>query len=144
MESRVRVLLLRGCLLAAALALQAGCSLMPGGRDAPAAADELPASPPPVIEPEVERREVSEPRIDSEDFEVQAFVGLLNVEDFGSNTVYGARLAYHVSEGVFVEATYGRTGDVDRTRPGSRVAAPASVASSTQPSGRSSASSSNR
>jgi outer membrane beta-barrel protein len=36
------------------------------------------------------------------------------VEDFGSNPVYGARAAYHVSESLFTEAAIGRT-DTDKT-----------------------------
>lgn len=62
-----------------------------------------------VIEPEVERREIKEPAIDREDFEVGGFVGIMSVEDFGTNIVYGARLAYHVTEGFFVEGTLGQT-----------------------------------
>jgi outer membrane beta-barrel protein len=61
----------------------------------------------PVIDPDVERREVREPEIDTEDFEVGAYVGFISIEDFGSNAVYGARLAYHITEGLFAEATYG-------------------------------------
>lgn len=67
-----------------------------------------------VIRPEIERREVREADIDSEDFEIGAFAGMMNVEDFGTNLVYGARLAYHVTEYVFVEATYGHT-ETDET-----------------------------
>ena len=33
-----------------------------------------------VVEPEVDRREIKEPKIDSEDFEVGAFVGILSIE----------------------------------------------------------------
>ena len=32
------------------------------------------------------------------------FAGLMSIEDFGSDAVYGVRLAYHVTEGFFVEA----------------------------------------
>ena len=60
-----------------------------------------------MIEPEVERREIKAPKIDSEDFEIGAYVGFMSIEDFGSNAVYGARLAYHITEGLFAEATYG-------------------------------------
>ena len=35
------------------------------------------------------------------------FFGLLSVEDFGTNAVYGATLAYHVSESFFIEGAYG-------------------------------------
>ncbi len=63
----------------------------------------------PVIEPEVYRREVHEAKIDSENFEATAFTGLMSVEDFGVNNVIGARLAFHVSEGFFFEASIGQT-----------------------------------
>jgi len=70
-----------------------------------------PTSEPPgqVINPEVERREIKEPAIDREDFEIGAFVGIMGIEDFGSDVVYGARLAYHVTEGFFVEGTVGQS-----------------------------------
>jgi len=67
-----------------------------------------------VVRPEVERREIKEADIDTEDFEIGAFAGVMSVEDFGTNFVYGARLGYHVTEYVFVEASYGRT-DTDET-----------------------------
>ncbi|VAW78314.1 hypothetical protein MNBD_GAMMA13-675 [hydrothermal vent metagenome] len=62
-----------------------------------------------VVRPEIERRDISEDDIDTEDFEIGAFYGLMNVEDFGTNAVYGARLTYHVTEYLFAEGTYGRT-----------------------------------
>lgn len=62
-----------------------------------------------VIAPQVERREIVQPRIDSEDFEAGLFVGLLSVEDFGVNAVTGVRVAYHVTESFFVEGTYGQS-----------------------------------
>jgi outer membrane beta-barrel protein len=62
-----------------------------------------------VIEPEVQRREIKEPEIDSEDFELGAFVGIMGIEDFGSGAVYGVRLAYHVTEGFFVEGSVGQS-----------------------------------
>ncbi len=106
MASGLRVLLLT-CLAAVAT----GCSVF--GRDNPPLEDAGASAP--VISPEVERREIKTPKIDSEDFEITGFVGLLSVEDFGSNTVYGARIAYHVTEGLFLEGSYGQTGDVDET-----------------------------
>jgi outer membrane beta-barrel protein len=60
-----------------------------------------------VIDPEVERREIKEPKIDREDFEVGAFAGIMSIEDFGSDLSYGLRFAYHLTEGFFVEATAG-------------------------------------
>ena len=62
-----------------------------------------------VVRPEIERREVREADIDTENFEIGAFAGFMNVEDFGTNAVYGARIGYHVTEYVLVEASYGRT-----------------------------------
>lgn len=64
---------------------------------------------PQPIRPEVERRPINLAAIDTEDFELGVFFGVLSIEDFGSNPVYGARLAYHVSERLFVEAALGRS-----------------------------------
>lgn len=61
----------------------------------------------PVIEPALERPEVVIPRIDTENFEINAFVGLLSIEDFGTQPVYGLRAAYHLSENFFLEASFG-------------------------------------
>ena len=61
----------------------------------------------PVVQPEIARREIAEPDIDEEDFEIGGYVGFLNIEDFGTDVVYGARLAYHVSEDFFLEAAVG-------------------------------------
>jgi outer membrane beta-barrel protein len=107
MESRVRVLF-----LIAAAVLMSGCAatknLFGFGDEAEAAP---PTAEPPgqVINPEIVRREIKEPAIDREDFEVGGFVGVMSVEDFQSNLVYGARFAYHLTEGFFVEGTIGRT-----------------------------------
>src|SRR5262245_46786041 len=45
-------------------------------------------SPPRVIEPEVERREIKVAQIDTENFEVGGYFGSLSIEDFGTNPVY--------------------------------------------------------
>jgi outer membrane beta-barrel protein len=106
MESRFRVLF-----LAVAIVGLSGCAATKnlfgiGREEAPPPSSEPPGQ---VIDPQVERREVKEPAIDREDFEVGGFVGIMSIEDFGSNVSYGFRLAYHVSEGFFVEATAGRS-----------------------------------
>ena len=62
-----------------------------------------------VIEPEVARREIREPAIDTENFEIGAFAGIMSIEDFGSDIVYGVRLAYHVTEGFFIEGSVGQS-----------------------------------
>lgn len=108
MERRIFVLLLRrGCLLAV-LALLAAC-----GREN-LAADNSADAQVPVINPEVDRREIDEPKIRSQDFELGAYVGYMSVEDFGTNVVYGARLNYHITEHFFAQANYGQT-DTDKT-----------------------------
>jgi len=100
MESRLRILLLS----VMTTLVTPGCALFGGGPDPepePMAMDQ------PVIEPAIERREIEKPRIDTEDFEVGGHIGLLSIEDFGSNASYGASLAYHVTEDFFLEATFG-------------------------------------
>jgi outer membrane beta-barrel protein len=64
---------------------------------------------PRVIEPEVERREIEVPRIDTENFEIGGFAGVLGIEDFGSNPVYGVTAAYHVTEDFFFLGEVGRS-----------------------------------
>ena len=68
----------------------------------------------PLIDPELDRRNIKEDKIDTEDFEVGVFGGAMSVEDFGTNFVYGIRGTYHVSEDIFIEGTWGRT-DTDET-----------------------------
>ena len=63
----------------------------------------------PLLVREPERREVDIDALDSEDFEIGAYGGIMHVEDFGSDTVVGVRAAYHVSEDFFVEASYAQT-----------------------------------
>jgi outer membrane beta-barrel protein len=63
----------------------------------------------PLLVREPERRPVDVDRIDTENFEVGIFGGVMSVEDFGTNPVYGLRLTYHINEDFFVEGSYGRT-----------------------------------
>jgi outer membrane beta-barrel protein len=117
METGIRVLLLMKRRISVALLLTCsvtltGCGLFGGSKEPPplgAEADEpsLEASEQPVIEPQVARRRVKTPGIDSENFEAGGYVGILGIEDFGSSSVYGARFAYHISEDLFLEGTYG-------------------------------------
>ena len=106
MESRFRVLFLITLVI-----MLSGCAATKnlfgiGNEEAPPPTSEPPGQ---VIDPEVERREIKEPAIDREDFEVGAFAGIMNIEDFGSDAVYGIRFAYHVTEGFFVEGTIGQS-----------------------------------
>ena len=117
MESRARVLLLTALLLPLA-----GCASLhwPWSKDRDRAAAEEPvattegeepadAAPPKVIEPVVERRNVKVNRIDAENIEVGPYYGSLSIEDFGTNPVYGARAAFHVTEDIFFEANFARS-----------------------------------
>lgn len=73
-----------------------------------------PASAEPVIQPDIERREVKILHIPSNDFEFGLFTGDYNTEYFGSDLVGGARLGYHISEDFFAEAIYGDTRATDQ------------------------------
>ena len=106
MESRLHSIFLRVLHAVSAVTL---ASLLFGTGSAVAQDVDEDKEPPQVIEPRVERRDIDVAAIDTEDFELTGFVGLMGVEDFESNTVYGVRLAYHVSEWLFAEASYGLT-----------------------------------
>jgi len=58
---------------------------------------------PQVVDPRVERRDINVAGIDTENFEAGAYIGTISIEDFGSDVVYGARLAYHFTEDLFAE-----------------------------------------
>lgn len=62
-----------------------------------------------VIEPDLNRREIKTDAIDTENIEIGAFYGVLSIEDFSSNEVYGVRAAYHITEDFFFEGTYGES-----------------------------------
>jgi len=106
MESRFRVLF-----LIVALIGLSGCAATKNlfGFDEPSAPPPTAEGPGQVIDPEVERREIKEAAIDREDFEIGAYAGIMSVEDFGTDIVYGVRLAYHITEGFFLEGTVGQT-----------------------------------
>ena len=79
MESRFRVLF-----LIAVMITLSGCAATKnlfgfGDEETPPPSSEPPGQ---VIDPEVERREIKEPAIDKEDFEVGAFAGVMSIEDF--------------------------------------------------------------
>jgi outer membrane beta-barrel protein len=112
MESRIRVLLLIACAVALG-----GCSLWPFHRKhhsdepvpVPVEAIASDGSTPAVVDPTVRRRKIKTPRIKNSNFEVGPYIGTFSIEDFGVNPVYGARLAYHISEDFFAEGMIGRT-----------------------------------
>ncbi len=87
------------CLFLTALTLV--CSVATLTASAAAAAE--PADRP-IYEPQVERRQIDESRIDSSDFEIGIQAGVLSIEDFGSNDALSLRLHYHVNEDLFLIA----------------------------------------
>ena len=62
-----------------------------------------------VIVPQVERREVKLPRYPSNDFSISLFGGTYATQNFGATAGTGLRAGYHITEDVFVEATFGRS-----------------------------------
>ncbi len=102
MESRVCLFLLRSVVAVALAGLLGGCASLRSGEPVYSESE-------PVIRPDIERRTITEADIDSEDFEVGLYAGVMSIEDFGSNAVFGARAAYHITEDVFAEATVGAT-----------------------------------
>ncbi|MDX1817212.1 MAG: outer membrane beta-barrel domain-containing protein [Marinobacter sp.] len=62
-----------------------------------------------VIEPDIHPRTISEADIDSEFFEVGAFAGMLSIDNFSSEPLYGVSAAFHATEDFFLQFNYGRS-----------------------------------
>ncbi|MCP4433860.1 MAG: outer membrane beta-barrel domain-containing protein [Gammaproteobacteria bacterium] len=62
-----------------------------------------------LIQPQIERVEFDESLIDSEDFEIGLYTGMLSIEDFGVNSVSGLKFAYHINESYFVQLAVGES-----------------------------------
>jgi outer membrane beta-barrel protein len=108
MESRIGILLLSVVGLSCS-----GCALFHRHHNtAPAPVQPSPdadssGTPPSVIEPTVERRSVSVPRIRASNVELGGYYGELSIQDFGSQPVKVLRADYHVTEDFYFEAAYG-------------------------------------
>jgi outer membrane beta-barrel protein len=76
--------------------------------DAQAAQLDTDASPPRVVDPEVERRKIKVPKIRSSNVEIGIQDGFISIEDFGTQNAYGLTAAYHVTEDFFFLGEYGR------------------------------------
>jgi outer membrane beta-barrel protein len=72
---------------------------------------QTPAVPPnpQVIEPQVVRRDVKLPKFPSNDIEFGILGGTYATQNFGTTSLAGARLGYHITEDFFVSAQYGET-----------------------------------
>lgn len=62
-----------------------------------------------VVDPKVERREVSGAAIDTESFEIGAYTGFLSVEDFNTNLLYGISGSYHLTDRWILQVNYGQS-----------------------------------
>ena len=114
METRICILLLSLVALGSS-----GCAIFHRAAQQPATSSDAQPSPdgdksdtidtpPTVIEPQVERREVKVPTIHASNIELGAYYGEISIQDFGAQPVAGLRFDYHISEDFFAEATYGR------------------------------------
>ncbi len=124
MESRLRLFLLTPLMVSILLFGTSGCSLFrhhkhkdseetvtntgPVVVESAASATSATVTEP-VLDPKVQRRKIKTPKIHSSNFEMGVYGGILDIEDFGSHTVYGAKIDYHVSESFFFEGAYGRS-----------------------------------
>lgn len=93
MENRIKHIFLKSLLMT---------GLVLAGSSAAAQEDERP-----LIEPDVQPQAVDEALIDTENFEIGAFTGIMNIEDFESSFLWGGKLTYHLSERFFFEANVG-------------------------------------
>lgn len=102
MESRFQRIFLKGTLLAISLCVLAAPSFAADKKDKN---DDGELGK--IITPDIERRHIKEDDLDSEDFELGVFYGLLGIEDFGTNPVQGISIGYHITEDFFAQANYG-------------------------------------
>jgi outer membrane beta-barrel protein len=101
MQTALRILLIMVSMAAAS-----GCGVLRSDRPG----DEPVEGPVPgVIDPDLDRREIVRPAVDTENWEIGAFAGVLSIEDFGSDAIYGVRFAYHATEYLFLEGRYARS-----------------------------------
>jgi outer membrane beta-barrel protein len=66
-------------------------------------------TPPVVVDPTVERRKITVPKIRSSNIELGLDYGAMSIEDFDTNPSYGATAAYHITEDIFFQGEYGRS-----------------------------------
>ncbi|MCP5209110.1 MAG: outer membrane beta-barrel domain-containing protein [Hahellaceae bacterium] len=62
-----------------------------------------------VFDPDVTPRKVQVDNLDSENFELGVYVGILSIEDFESSLLYGFNARYHFSEDFFAEVNVAST-----------------------------------
>ena len=67
-----------------------------------------------LIEPQIEREEFDESKIESQDFEIAVYGGYLGIDNFETDFVAGIKLGYHISEDLFIQFDFGQ-GDAGQT-----------------------------
>lgn len=87
--------------LLAASALSLAC-LSPAQAEEPAT-----QAPVQVIEPDISPRSISEADLDTEFFEVGAFAGVLSIDNFSTEPLYGVSAAFHATEDFFLQFNFG-------------------------------------
>lgn len=100
METRIQRLLLNASVLAVALL---GTTTPLHAAEATVGSDSGQ-----VIEPELDRSKATVPNIDAQDVEIGAYYGVLGIQDFKNSPVMGVSAAWHITEDLFFEATYGK------------------------------------
>ena len=100
MESRIQRIFLIGALLIMATAV----SFKVNADETNAADDDELGK---IITPDLQRRTIKESDLDTENFELGLYYGLLGIEDFGTNEVSGITFSYHITERFFTEAAFG-------------------------------------
>ncbi|MFY0642607.1 MAG: outer membrane beta-barrel domain-containing protein [Bermanella sp.] len=60
-----------------------------------------------VVEPDKQEREQYEAQIDTEFFELGAYMGIIGIENFDSSSVLGIKASFHATEDFFLQANYG-------------------------------------
>ncbi len=104
METRIRSIFLSAC--AACMALILSTSLVIAQDNSSDDQSDNDSQQKSVIQPDLKRRDINQASIDSENFEIGLFAGIISIEDFSSSAILGARAAYHITEDFFVEASY--------------------------------------
>ena len=61
-----------------------------------------------VVEPDKQEREQYEAQIDTEFFELGAYMGIIGIEDFDSASVLGIKASFHATEDFFLQANFGQ------------------------------------
>ncbi len=60
------------------------------------------------VKADVERRQIFDDLLDSENFEVGLQGGMISIEDFESSGWLGAHIGYHITENFYLKARYGQ------------------------------------